>query len=182
MKTIEVRRHAMRRKPGSHLSIEGIELANFAGTCMGEYDRVFTSTLPRSTETAIAMGYEVNECIDELGKLPEKILVKLAWPNTLQSIAKVMETNADCSQFAKDQASIWFNCIRELPVDSRILIISHGGIIELGALGSIKRNISTNLGSAFGYCEGFTLEYKDEECVGIEFELMPEDRRLISNI
>ncbi|MEH6526854.1 MAG: phosphoglycerate mutase family protein [Sneathiella sp.] len=181
MKTVEVRRHTMRQKPNAHLSSEGIELANFAGARMGNYDRVFTSSLPRSIETAIAMGYEVTECIEKLGSIPEEILAKLNWPNTLQAISQVIKTNYDCFQFARQQASIWFDCIKDLPDESRVLIISHGGIIELGALGSTELDEHCAPRSAFGYCEGFCLEYRDAECVNFDLQLMPEKRRLISN-
>jgi len=146
---------------------------------MGSFDRVFTSTLPRSIETAIAMGYQVTECIKELGSLPNEIFEKLDWPSTLQAISEVIKTNNDCFNFARQQASIWFDCIRGLPDESRILIISHGGIIELGALGSVSLNEYSASRGAFGYCEGLSLEYNDEECVKLNFELMPENRRLI---
>jgi len=171
----------MRQKPGAHLSSDGVELATFAGTQMGHYDRVITSTLPRSVETAVAMGYEVNACIEELGKLPDEILAKLDWPNTLQSNAAIIHTNRECSQFASKQTSIWFDCIRDLPDGGKILIISHGGIMELGALGSMHSGECKTFVGAFGYCEGFSLEYEGEFCTGMDFILMPTNRRLIDS-
>jgi hypothetical protein len=50
----------MRRKPGAHLSREGIALA---GLVAGDtrYDLVVTSDIPHAIETAIAMGLEVDQ-------------------------------------------------------------------------------------------------------------------------
>ncbi|USG60084.1 histidine phosphatase family protein [Sneathiella marina] len=181
MKVIEIRRHAMRQKPKAHLSLEGIELAKFASARMGPYDRVITSRLPRSMETAVAMGFEGAEHLEELGDIPDDILEKLNWPNTLQAISEIIKTNKDCFQFARRQAKIWLNCIKDLPEESRILIISHGGIMELGVMGSICLDGSSVTIDAFGYCEGIRLEYESEKYVNFNPQLMPEERRLINS-
>ena len=54
MRTLDIRRHTMRRKPGAHLSQDGIALARLIGENAGPYDLVVTSTIPRAVETAIA--------------------------------------------------------------------------------------------------------------------------------
>lgn len=61
MRVLEVRRHTMRSKPGKHLSQAGVSLARHVGETMGSFDRVVTSTLARAFETAIAMGFAVDE-------------------------------------------------------------------------------------------------------------------------
>ena len=61
MQFVEMRRHTMRVKPGDHLSQEGVTLARRIGETMGSFNRVITSSIPRAFETAIAMGYAVNE-------------------------------------------------------------------------------------------------------------------------
>src|SRR5512145_3096920 len=61
MKTIEIRRHSIRSKPGDHLNQQGVTLARLVGQNLGPFDRVITSTLPRAFETAIAMGFAVDE-------------------------------------------------------------------------------------------------------------------------
>ena len=42
MRILEVRRHTMRRKPGQHLSQDGIELARMVGDQSGPFDLVVT--------------------------------------------------------------------------------------------------------------------------------------------
>ena len=61
MKTIEIRRHSIRTIPGDHLNQTGVSLARMVGENLGPFDRVITSTLPRAFETAIAMGFAVDE-------------------------------------------------------------------------------------------------------------------------
>ena len=68
MRTLEVRRHTMRRKPGQRLSQDGIELARLVGDGSGHFDLVVSSDVPRAIETAIAMGYEVNEIDPKIGR------------------------------------------------------------------------------------------------------------------
>ena len=56
MRTLEVRRHTMRRKPGEHLSQDGINLARLVGDQSEPPSLVVTSDSPRALETAIAMA------------------------------------------------------------------------------------------------------------------------------
>jgi len=67
MKIIEIRRHSIRSKPGEHLSQQGVTLARLVGENLGPFDKVITSTLPRAFETAIAMGFAVDEQLELLG-------------------------------------------------------------------------------------------------------------------
>ena len=61
MKILEVRRHSIRHAGGDHLSQAGVALARNVGQHMGSFNFVATSTLPRAFDTAIAMGFAVNE-------------------------------------------------------------------------------------------------------------------------
>lgn len=180
MKTLEIRRHAMRDKPGARLSAAGTDLAHFAGSYMGQYDRVITSEHPRAFETAIAMGYKVDGYKEGLGHLPQNILEKLNWPNSLQAISIVTLADPDCVEFSVRQASLWHACLNNMQEESRSLIISHGGIMELGALGCLHPTLHVPEEDPFGYCEGLNLTYEGSTCTSVEFIRMPENRRLIS--
>ena len=70
MRTLYVRRHTMRRKPGQHVSQDGIDLARLVGAESGPFNLVVTSPVPRAVETAIAMGFEVDETDESLGRIP----------------------------------------------------------------------------------------------------------------
>ena len=61
MRTLEVRRHSIRKDGGgSQLSQAGVDLARSLGATMGPFARVATSVVPRARETAIAMGFAVD--------------------------------------------------------------------------------------------------------------------------
>ncbi len=61
MRTIETRRHTLRAKPGPHLSQAGVALARRVGQGLGPFDRVVTSSVSRAFETALAMGFALDE-------------------------------------------------------------------------------------------------------------------------
>src|SRR5688572_24465630 len=79
MRVIEHRRHAMRVKPGDHLSQAGVDLARRVGETMGHYDLVVTSPVARAFETAIAMGFAVDEQWPALAPPPQEVQEEADW-------------------------------------------------------------------------------------------------------
>ena len=78
MKTIEHRRHSMRKHPGGiHLTQQGVDLAQITGESMGSFNYVITSPKERAFETAIAMGYAVDEFDDNLASYSDELEKKL---------------------------------------------------------------------------------------------------------
>ena len=73
MKYIQLRRHSHRNKPSQHLSQQGVELARRIGQTIGPFDLVVTSKVQRAVETAVAMGFAVDETNDEFSFFPEDI-------------------------------------------------------------------------------------------------------------
>ena len=62
MTTLEIRRHSLRKNTGgSQLSQEGVDLARKLGESMGPFAVVATSVVPRARETALAMGFAVDQ-------------------------------------------------------------------------------------------------------------------------
>ncbi len=60
MRVLEVRRHSL-VKDRVHLSQAGVDLARRVGAGTGPFDRVVTSQITRTLETAIAMGFAVRQ-------------------------------------------------------------------------------------------------------------------------
>jgi hypothetical protein len=59
---LEVRRHSLRKTGGgSQISQAGVDLARRVGASIGPFHRVAASVSPRTRETAIAMGFAVDE-------------------------------------------------------------------------------------------------------------------------
>ena len=60
-KTIEIRRHAERHKPGDNLNARGVARARNASARDREFALVVTSPITRAVQTAVAMGHSVDE-------------------------------------------------------------------------------------------------------------------------
>ena len=105
MRTLYVRRHTMRRKPGQHLSQDGIALARLVGAESGPFSLVVTSPVPRAVETAIAMGFEVDETDESLGRIPSG--TASGWPCPFSRISEVVRAGGRAAKFATEIADLW---------------------------------------------------------------------------
>ncbi len=181
MKTLEIRRHTMRRKPNAHIMQEGIKLANDIGLTMDEFDLVVTSKKIRAFETAIAMGYEVHNKYADLGNLPTPVFNEISWPNKFINIANIVSNNQASRNLAKKQLSLWLNIAEQLPKNAKGLIISHGGIIELASVLASPNSNFYRWGGALGYCEGIKLLYNDGIFQEAKLLRLPDEKRIISN-
>lgn len=170
----------MRRKPGQHLSREGIALARLVAEGAQPYDLVVTSTIPRAVETAIAMGFEVDQWLDALGQLPDAVHDELGWPSSFARVAQAVAAGGPAARFAEEQARLWRKIAAEAPESGRALIVSHGLFVELGAVGSLPGADHAAWGEAIGYCEGIRLSYDGDGCRG-ELLRLPVEHRLIEN-
>lgn len=165
MPILEVRRHTMRSKPGQHLSQDGVELANYVGKGTGPFDTVVSSEVPRAVETAIAMGFAIDYQIAELGVLPDNIYSAISWPNSMENISTLVDENEACRSFARKQANHWHAVLNHLSGNQTALIITHGGIIELGAVAFALGADYASWGGPIGYCEGFKFSHKEDEVI-----------------
>ena len=170
----------MRRKPGGHLSQDGIALARLVGADYGQFDLVVTSMVPRAIETAIAMGHEVHEQIEELGHIPETVMAAIGWPRPFSEIAQGLTQSTTARAFAADLADLWSSIAKRVPEHGRGLVITHGLFIELGLLACLPDASPADWGGPIGYCEGVRLTY-DGICQGAEMLRLPERYRLIEN-
>ena len=159
MKIIEARRHAMRVKPGEHLSQAGVDRARLAGSDLGAFDRVITSDLPRAIETAIAMGFAPDLIDERLASMGDDVSAEVAWDAGFAGIADAVAREGATAGFARRQHDLWLAIASELPEGGRALIVTHGGFIEAVAA-AMRGEISPDGDRACDYCEGarFTID------------------------
>lgn len=175
MPVLEVRRHSMRTKPGQHLSQEGVYLARLVGKELGPFDLVVSSDLPRAIETAVAMGFAVDDVIAELGtNLPERLFSLISWPRPIQEVSEIVRDDEECLHYAHSQAAHWRSVLRQLADNQAALIITHGAIIELGAIGFVSDADHSAWGAAIGYCEGFRFNAQGADIKCDVLRLSPE--------
>lgn len=168
MKTIEIRRHSIRQKPGDHLSQQGVTLARLVGQNVGPFDRVVTSTLPRAFETAIAMGFAVDEQNELMSSYGNAVEREAPWPLSLAGYAEVVSNGGAAAKYANQLAALYTKLANFLADGRAALVINHGGVLELGAVACLPDADHIAWGSHFEYCEGVRLFWDDDKFMNAE--------------
>lgn len=173
MKTIEIRRHSIRSIPGEHLNQSGVTLARLVGENLGPFDRVVTSTRPRAFETAIAMGFAVDEQVEWMSTFGEDVEREAPWPQSFAAYANAVKLGAAAARYA-NQLAAYYARIADYLADGRAaLVIHHGGVVELGVIASFPGADYGSWGKAVDYCEGARLYWEDGTCVNAEVVRAP---------
>jgi broad specificity phosphatase PhoE len=168
VKTIEIRRHSKRSIVGVHLSQEGITLARRIGQYIGPFERVLTSTLPRAFETAIAMGFAVDEQVELMSAYDDLVEHEVPWPQDFVVYAKAVRRDKAAAHYAKKLAGFYAELAATLMENSAALVINHGGIVELGVVATFPNAEYESWGVPVDYCEGARLFWQDGMFVGAE--------------
>ena len=168
MKTIEIRRHSIRSKPGAHLSQQGVTLARLVGQNLGPFDRVVTSTLPRAFETAIAMGFAVDEQSELMSSYGNDVELEAPWPLTLAEYGQAVQKGGAAARYAYQLADGYRGLAEYLAEGRAALVINHGGVLELGAVACLPNADHASWGQHFEPCEGLRLFEDDGKFVDAE--------------
>jgi hypothetical protein len=158
-RTLEIRRHAMYQRPGGHLTQAGVQRARQVGMLTGPFDRVITSALPRAFETALAMGFAVDEQQDGLNQFVDGLSAELGTEPDFAAYVRAIQLAGKVADLGTAQASIWCNIAKNLPPAGRALLISHGGLIEAGVVTCLPNIEYSAWGAACQPCEGVRLYF-----------------------
>jgi broad specificity phosphatase PhoE len=180
MQTLEVRRHSFTKKgegrgKGSHLSAEGVALAHAIGQQLAPFDRVFTSTIPRTLETALALGFAVDDQLAALSDISPEVLAEIghhdrwSWPEPFVKFAQLVKQGGPTAQLGQGQRQVWAEALASAPESGRVLIISHGRVIEAGLVAALPNCDFSAWGQPFSHCEGIRLSYTAGEFRDVEF-------------
>lgn len=180
MRSIEVRRHAKRIRPGQHLSQQGVVMARRVGALLGPFDRVVTSPLARCIETAVAMGFAVDEEMAQLAgddgrgeTFPQ--IDEVDWAAGHAGLAHLIEHGGPLATFARTQAALWREIARSLPEGGRALIIGHGGAFLAGAAAVCLPHADIAAwGPMASYCEGVRLGFDGNGFTDVEILRVPD--------
>jgi len=157
MKTLEIRRHSNRSPFGDHLNQAGITLARLVGQDIGPFERVITSTLPRAFDTAVAMGFAVDEQNDLISSYTAAVEREVPWPQEFETYAEFVKREGAAAKFAHKLAKYYRDIVNHLGEGHSALIISHGGIVELSVVGCLLEEDFSTWGGPVSYCEGARL-------------------------
>ncbi len=187
MRSILIRRHSYTKKgaargKGSHLSAAGVALARRIGAESGPFDLVFTSTVPRALETAIAMGFAVDEQLDVLGDIPPGLREEVghhdrwAWETPFVRFAELIAGGGATARLGEIQRETWVEALECVPPAGRVLIISHGTLVEAGLVTCIPHGDFAAWGLPFRHLEGVELQYEDGQFTAIRFLRVEQPR------
>jgi broad specificity phosphatase PhoE len=173
MRCVEIRRHTMRTKPGQHLSQAGVDLARLVGGQIGPFDRVVTSTIPRAFETAIAMGFAVDDVDDAIAMMDDDVDAEVSWPADFVTWAEAIRKGGAASRYAYGLSAFMNSIAHNLPDDGTALLISHGGIVEASAVASVMNADHAAWGSYIRCCEGVRLVHDGEQFIRAQVLRVP---------
>ncbi len=180
MRSIQIRRHSitkhgLARGHGSHLSAAGVRLARTVGETTGPFDLVLTSTVPRTLETAIALGWAVDEQLAVLGDLPPAVLAEIGhharwtWAAPFARFAAIVGSGGATARLGRQQEETWRQALEAVPAQGRVLVISHGRIIEAGLVTCFPDGAFAQWGAPFGHLEGVELQYSGSSFTQVRF-------------
>ena len=182
MRILEIRRHARRERPAQHLIQRGVEMARRLGKGLGPFDRVVSSPLPRCVETAVAMGFAVDEDCPGLAgadvrgeTVPE--VSDMDWDAGCAGFARLYARGDPFATFANAQASLWREIARSLPEGGRGLIVGHGGFIEAGAVAAFPSADHAAWGRTMRHCEGVLVHFEADAFTNLEILRVPRKLR-----
>jgi broad specificity phosphatase PhoE len=158
MRVVEHRRHSRRDPVSIHLNHEGRELARRVAPTLGRFDRVVSSPKPRAVETAEALGFTVDALLPELQMMPDDagVAVDELNPRSFADYVRIAKRSEAMGEYAVRQATVMRQELERLPDGARLLMVSHGGIIEFGAAAARPRE-AMRWGEPLGYLEGIRL-------------------------
>jgi hypothetical protein len=137
------------------------------GAVLGRYDLVLTSESPRAIETAVAMGYGVDRYITMLGSvmLADR---EVDWTLGWSALAEAAKRGGTVYFASQSHAVLLRSMAAEIPEDGRALVVSHGGVVELGIVGLLPDYDFSDWGALCERCEGVRLSFEGPDCTGAE--------------
>lgn len=178
MKTLEVRRHSRRKHSGgSQLSQVGVDYARQLGATMGPFAYVATSVSPRARETAIAMGFAVDQEIVTLAT-DEAMYTEMEanrWWQALQpfvALAALVATKGATWRYGSTLLACWRDILTPLPDGAAALVIAHSGEIETALVVCFPDADHAAWGGPFSHCEGVRLIFAGEPARFTAVELL----------
>jgi broad specificity phosphatase PhoE len=181
MRYLEVRRHSLTKKGqargrGSHLSAGGVALARAIGAEVGPVAYVLTSTMARTIETAVAMGYAVDDAVDvPSGYVPGEVghHDQWTWPQPYVAYAERLAPGSGLHAVATTVRDLWLRAVDQVPDGATALVISSGGTIEPALVRCLPDADHATWGTAFSHCDGARLTHHAGAFTAIDFRRAP---------
>jgi hypothetical protein len=124
--------------------------------------------VPRAFETAIAMGFAVDEQNELMSSYGSDVEREAPWPLSCAGYAEIVRRGGAATKYA-DQLAAFYVKLTDYLADGRsTLVVNHGGIAELGAVACLPDADHLAWGSHFECCEGIRLFWEEGKFVNGE--------------
>ncbi|HEU4407681.1 MAG TPA: histidine phosphatase family protein [Polyangiaceae bacterium] len=173
-RTLEIRRHTFTKKgpargEGTTISQEGVDLARRVGAGLGPFHLVVVSDIPRTLETALAMGFAVDETDADLSAHDDALHRQVAELGAGKRLpfatwARLVSRPGPIGEHARRQRQRWLALASPTPEGASTLVISHGGTIEAGIVASLPSALWVDWGPLLP-CDGVRVEVEGGEFV-----------------
>jgi broad specificity phosphatase PhoE len=147
-------------RPGSHVSAQGVALARRIGESLGPFAYVVTSASPRAMETAVAMGFAVDDTVE----LPSGYVAgevehheQWGWPRPYRTYAELLARPSGIATVAEAHRRIWARVVEAVPDGAAALVVGHGGGIEPGLVACLPDADHESWGAPLAHCDGARL-------------------------
>lgn len=172
---MEVRRHSLTKKGrsrghGSLLSAEGVRRARLLGDRLPPFGYVMTGPDRRHVETAIAMGYAVDEMVEWPSGYVAGVVQhhdQWGWDKPFIHYAQLLTVSSALRAMAEDHLGHWRRALGNVAEGGAALVISSGGSIEPVLVAALTHADLATWGSAFHQLEGATLVFDGPTCVDL---------------
>lgn len=169
MRWVELRRHSYTKKGdlrgrGSHLSQEGVDAARAEGANLDCVRYVAVSESPRTLETALAMGFAVDDVVGIAGSNVTgevEFHEWWEWPNPWAVYAERIRTRPKLAEYAACQVQIVRQAVNAVDDSEVALLIGHGGWIEPTVIAALGDGPVEDWGPPFNHLEGVRLAERD---------------------
>ena len=181
MRFLEVRRHSLTKKgqareSGSLLSKEGVARARALGEQLPFAAYVLTGPDRRHVETAIAMGYAVDEMVSWPSGYVSGVVDhhdQWRWEYPFQRYAELLQTSTELHAVTQAHLSHWLRALDQVADGATALVISSGGSIEPMLVAAHPEGQHAGWGGALHQLEGATLTFDGDQCLSVQMQREP---------
>ena len=161
-------RHSLTRKgrsatdTSSHLSSTGVRRARTLGEQLPAFCYVVVGDQPRHLETALALGYAVDERVSwPSGYVAGAVAHhdQWSWSQPFVRYAELVQCDSALAAMAETHLGHWRRLLGLVPDGGAALIVSSGGSIEPVLVAALPNDDHASWGSAFHQLEGARLAW-----------------------
>jgi broad specificity phosphatase PhoE len=161
VRTLHVVRHALtskgsERRRASHLSVEGVRQARAMGASLPQMCYVVVGDQARHLETAIAMGYAVDEQVSWPSGYVEGEVAhhdQWKWDQPFARYTELLSNGGRLREVAEEHLGHWRRILTHVPEDGSGLIVSSGGSIEPVLVAAFPHRDHAGWGAALYHLE-----------------------------